>query len=524
MVEKLEKTEVIIVGAGAAGSVMAAVLAEAGRRVVVLEAGPARRLDGLVSSQIWARRNKWVTPAVIEAGAQKIGHNFNAGFGLGGAALHHYGVWPRLHEDDFIEHSRFGQGLDWPLTYDELRPFYDEIQRQVGLAGDAAAEVWRPPGAPYPLPPLEVLEQGRTLARGFTALGLRTAPIPMAVLSRDHQGRPACIYDGWCDAGCPTGALANPLVTYLPRARQAGAELRADCAVLRVLTDRKGGRAEAVDYVDGDGVRRRLYGDLIVLAAFAVQTPRLLLNSASAAHPDGLANRNGLVGAYVMTHPATSVSGLFDHQTEPYMGLTGGQLICQDGYAKDGYEAGFGSGQWLIGLALKPNGLLGMAMSRADLFGAALDDFMHRAAGHMATMVSVSEDLPQRENRVTISSKKDKFGMPLAHVVHNTHEASLARWRLAVAQGRRIIKAAGAREVWNGPLAPMHLMGGTIMGRKPATSVTNSYGQTHEVPNLMIAGPGLFPTSGAVNPTFTVHALALRAARRALADWSAIVR
>src|SRR6186713_1765542 len=209
--------DVVIVGAGAAGAVFAAILAEAGKSVVILERGPDRTLSHLYSSQIWARRLKSGAP-VVDRGPDRIWHNFNSGHGTGGAAIHHYAVWPRFAEADFKRRSIQGRGLDWPFEYTQLRKFYDDVQADVGVAGDAAQELWRPPGDPYPLPPLETTRQGDVLKRGFAELGLRTAPIPVAILTRPYKGRAPCLYDGWCDAGCPIGALANPLVSYLARA------------------------------------------------------------------------------------------------------------------------------------------------------------------------------------------------------------------------------------------------------------------------------------------------------------------
>ena len=520
---KRTAADVVIVGSGASGSVLAAKLAGAGKRVVILEAGPERRMSDLVSSQIWARRLKWGGAPVIEKGAQPIGHGFNAGWGTGGAALHHYGVWPRLHPEDFEVKSRYDRGLDWPIGYDDLRPFYDRIQTEVGMSGDAEAEIWRPPGAPYPMKPVPRFAQADVLARGFKALGMTVAPLPLAVTTENYRGRPACIWDGWCDAGCPTGALANPLAVYLPQALEAGAEIRHRAMVTRVLTDDKGTGARGVEYIDGDGARHTLRAAVVVLAAFAVQNPRILLNSVSARQPRGLANSSGLVGAYAMTHAAGGINGLFDEDTESFYGATGGQLINQDGYPKDGHgNDAFGSYQWLIARAVKPNDLLGFAVGRPDIYGAKLDDFMKRATRGFAAMTSVGEDLPVAENRVGLSTKKDAFGLPLAEVVHNAVPASLALWRRAVAEGRRLFKAAGAKQVWTGPIAPMHILGGTIMGNDPKASVTDSYGLTHDVGNLFIAGPGLFPTSGGVNPTFTVHALALRTADHMIEHWGAL--
>ncbi len=506
-----EKYDLLIVGAGAAGSLIAAYAAEAGKRVLVLEAGPERKLTDLISSQIWARRLKWSGAPVDEQGNFRIGHNFNAGYGTGGSALHHYGVWPRLHESDFSVRSEHGKGLDWPFDYATVRPYYDRVQAEVGLSGDAEAEIWRPDGEKYPMPALPVFAQGRVLSKGFAEQGLRTAPIPLAINSRQFQGRAACLYDGWCDAGCPTGALANPLVTYLPRATRAGAELRHNATVLRVLQGVSARKASGVEYVDGSGDKHSALADTVVLAAFTVQNARLLLNSGSEAHPQGLSNSNDLVGRYLMTHPSRTVFGLMREETQPHLGPTGGQLMSHDNYAqKQQSEKAFGSYQWLIANAAKPNDLVSIANSRPDIFGAALEPFMQKASKHFAQMNAVGEDIALSENRVSLSSKRDTYGAPLAVASHNITAETQAMADLALQQGMSIVEAAGADEVWHGNPFGMHVLGGTVMGKDPTTSVTDEYGRCHEMDNVYIAGPGLFPSSGAVNPTFTIHALALR--------------
>lgn len=509
-----EPVDAIVVGSGAAGSLFAARLAEAGRRVLILEAGPMRHQGHMISSTLHARRMKWSGPPVIEEGAHPVGYVFNSAYGTGGAALHHYAVWPRLHAEDFEVRSRFGRGQDWPFGYDELAPWYDRVQDECGISGDAQQEIWRPPGAPYPLPPVPVFRQGRVIARGFHKLGRRTAPLPLAVTSREYRGRAACIWDGWCDAGCPIGALANPLTVYLPRALDAGARLVNDTPALRVLTDDGGGRAIGVEVATPDGGRRTITAGLVVLAAFTIENARLLLASANRPHPAGLGNAQDQVGRRVMSHSAGLVFGLFDEDTEPYMGAFGGQLVNQDRYPKSTHAANgaFGSYQWMIAQAVKPNDLLGISTTRADLYGTDVDVFMRRAARGFAGMQAVCEDLPVAGNRVTLAEARDRHGVPLARVRHDLHPESAALWQDSLADGRRVFEAAGAREVWTGPRGAMHIMGGTPMGRSPDDSVTDGYGRVHGIPNLVISGPGLFPTSGGVNPTFTVHALAARSA------------
>lgn len=520
-----EAVDAVIVGSGAAGSAMAAKLARGGKSVVVLEAGPARRADDLISSGIWARRLKWGGAPVIEEGEHTVGYVFNSGHGVGGSALHHYAVWPRLHAEDFELRTRFDRGLDWPIGYADLAPWYDAVQREVGVSGDAEAEVWRPPGEAYPLPPVPVFAQGEIIARGFAARDMRTAPLPLAVLSQPYNGRAACIWDGWCDAGCPIGALANPLTVHLPEAMAAGAVVEADATVTRILTDERGERATGVELARQNGDRQRVMAGVVIMAAFAVQNPRLLLASASDRHPQGLANSSGLVGCYIMSHAAGLIYGLFDEDTDCYVGAFGGQLVNQDGYAKDTHAArgALGSYQWMIAQAVRPNDLLGIGTTRPDLFGEDLHAFMRRAARRFASMTAVVEDLPVSTNSVRLDDRKDSHGVPLAAVTHTADPASQSLWQAVLEEGKAIFEAAGGAEVWTGPRGPMHIMGGTIMGNDPRSSVTNSYGQCHDIANLVIAGPGLFPSSGGVNPTFTVHALAARSADHLLKNWSSLI-
>ncbi len=513
-----EKADVVIVGAGAAGMFYAALLAEAGKSVIVLEAGPDWNMGDLTSSLNWSRRLRWGGAPVQTTGDHPFGYGFNAGWGFGGAALHHYGTWPRMHAEDFRMRSLYGQGFDWALDYDELRPWYDRIQRDIGISGDAEAEIWRSPADPYPMPPLETFGQARYIKRGFDRLGIATAPMPMAINSTWYNDRPPCIYDGWCDAGCPIGALANPLVLHMPRAEDAGADIRARSTVTHVLANKK--RATGVEYRDAQGNTHRIEADIVILAASVAQNPRLLLNSANEYYPDGLANSSGRVGHYFMTHVVSSVYGFFDEgDTEPHMGVSGAQLTSRASYKKDSDDDAFGSYQWLVGSAMKPNDLLGIAISRPDLYGQDLHDFMARAVKHLAVMLSMGEELPDAENRIELGDQTDEYGMPLARIVHRFSENSGNLWHHMKDEGRQIFEAAGASDIWNGPMVSAHMMGGTIMGTDPAQSVTDSYGRTHDLPNLVIAGSGIFPTSAGVNPTYTIYSLTQRSAEYLLQNW-----
>jgi choline dehydrogenase-like flavoprotein len=517
----MSEADVVIIGSGATGSLLAARLGAAGRKVVVLEGGPERRLEELYSSTVWSRRLKWNGPPAQMAGANPVTFPFEAGWGRGGSALHHYACWFRLHENDFRIASLHGKGLDWPIAYDDLRPWYDAVQSEIGIAGDAKQEVWRPPGDPYPMPPLPIFRQGEILATAFAKHGLRVAPLPMAINSVPYKGRPACLQDGWCDAGCPTGALANPIVIFGRDMARTGVELRYDAFVSRILTDPAGRRATAVEYFDKAGERRTITAKLVIAAAFALQTPRILLNSVSDRHPSGLGNSSGLVGRCFMAHGAFNMYGLFKEDTEVFMGRTGGQLMSQERYETDSSKAYVSGYTWRLGSALKLGDLGGIANARADLFGNAYARFMERAAKQMATASVIAQNLASPDNRIELVAEKDRFGVPLAKLTHSLDPDVKACLVAAIEEGTAIFRTAGSDEAWSAPIRTEHMMGGTIMGLDSAKSVTDGFGRVHDLENLFIAGPGLFPAVGAVNPTFTASALAARTAHHIVEQWPA---
>jgi choline dehydrogenase-like flavoprotein len=521
----LEKVDVVIVGAGAAGAVFAAVLTRAGKKVVLLEQGPDWQLSDLISSDIWSRRLKGSGPAILYEGRHPVGRTSDHGWGTGGAALHYSANFPRLLPSDFSMKSDHGRGLDWPISYADVAPYYDRVAVDIGVSGDAKAEErWRPAGAPYPMPPLKTFRHGEVWLPGFKSVGITVAPGAVGVNSTEYKGRAACIHDGWCNAGCPTGALANPQATYLGEARGKGAQVRALSYVTRVLTDAQGGRVTGVEYYDSRKERQVQEASVVVLAAFASQNPRLLFNSATDKHPKGLSNASGLLGKYIMAHAGASVAGIFDEDLQNYLGSNGYQFVSYDRHPKTTRKGAFGSTFWNTGAAQKPNDARGIANVRSDLFGAELDAFMMGKAKGLARITAICEEVPNIENRAELSSEKDEFGFPLVRIVHTFNQDVLGLWNAALDEGVEIAKGAGAKEAWpgRGAIAPQHLLGGTIMGRSASDSVVNSYGQSHELANLYVAGCGIFPTESSSNPTFTLNALALRGAEQLAANWGAI--
>jgi choline dehydrogenase-like flavoprotein len=423
-----EKVDIAIVGAGASGSVFAAVMAAQGKKVVILEQGPDWQLSDLISSDIWGRRIKPAGGPFILEGRHRVSYGNQGGWGVGGAALHYFANFPRLLPDDFHIKSTHGRAHDWPIAYEDVAPYYDKVARDLGVSGDAKAEeVWRPAGEPYPMPPMKTFRNGDIWLKGFEALGIRMVPAALGMNSVDYKGRPACIYDGWCHVGCPIGALANPLVTYLADARTAGAEVRPLSTVTRVLSNDAGTRVTGVEYYDRNGERQVQEASAVVLAAWAAQNPRIMLNSATVKHTNGLANSSGLVGKYMMTHFASGTFAIFDEDVQNHMGTTGAQYMSYDRYDKTSHKNAFGSSFIVAGFAIKTNALAGFANTRLDLFGPELDVFMRRAARGLSRINAFGEELPNIENRVELTGDKDAYGMPLGRIIHSYDKDAEAR-------------------------------------------------------------------------------------------------
>jgi choline dehydrogenase-like flavoprotein len=223
----------------------------------------------------------------------------------------------------------------------------------------------------------------------------------------------------------------------------------------------------------------------------------------------------------MMSHHVASTWAMFDENVQNHMGTIAVQYMSYQHYPKTSHPNAFGSSFITAGFALKTTDL---ANSRGDLFGTELADYMKRAARGLAGIKTFGEEQPNMENRVELTSEKDTFGMPLGKLFHTYDDNAVALWNANLEVGLKVAKASGAREAWSarGSIPTSHLMGGTIMGTGPDNSVVNSYGQSHEIPNLWIAGPSIFPTAGASNPTFTIFAVSQRGAERMASQWGTL--
>ncbi|HEX6511782.1 MAG TPA: GMC family oxidoreductase N-terminal domain-containing protein, partial [Chloroflexota bacterium] len=329
--------DVCIAGAGAAGGLLFRLLAEAGLRTALLEAGPwydDPRLH-IDEHELRMRKTWWPESQYTLTGTAQRGR-VNTGYGVGGGTLVWTGAAFRLFESDFRvlgDHGAVAEAnlADWPLSYADLEPAYDAVEAHIGLAGTILP--WDPPGRrPPPQPPHGYHRHTVVLREGFTRLGLRTAPGPMAILSQPAARREACCACGFCIQGCRTGAMYSTAVAEVPHALATGrAELRAESVALRVLTSSDGTRAEAVEYgTRAENSRHVQPAKVIVVANNVIETPRLLLNSASAKHPQGLANSSGQLGRNFMSHPGVYCWGVFGQDMKPWEGFVLNHLCCLD--------------------------------------------------------------------------------------------------------------------------------------------------------------------------------------------------
>jgi len=408
--------DVLIVGAGACGALVAKELARHGLAVVVLEAGKrCRPATDLQNSEANAGRIMWAEPR------NHVGADFimpKTGMGVGGGTLSWLGVMPRFHHADFRTHSTEGVGADWPIGYDDLRPHYQKVEREFGVAGECGP--FAPEPYALPMPPHRMNWHGQVLARGARQLGAHPFAPPIAINSAARDGRPACIYCGWCASGCPTEAKATAANTYLARAERLGARVIGEAFVHRV--NYRAGRVTGVEYLDAQRREHRIDAQVVVLAAHAVETPRLLLMSACPGFPDGLANSSGQVGRYFMSHPTWQVFGTFDEPVRAYKGMQMGHVMVQDFYAprkSNDYARGF----ILLSYMMTPvtfGNLSGL------VFGQELKDFLHDYP-HTAAWWAHAEGLPHEGNAVTLDPDlRDGRGLPVARV---TCRWGTRRWK-----------------------------------------------------------------------------------------------
>jgi choline dehydrogenase-like flavoprotein len=548
---------VVIVGSGAGGSVAAWALANAGHPVLVLERGrnlftdlgapdgPGTVMwgDEVAKTRYLEQQDPLLEPRTFRTrdeartGAARsfIGDVNDLPATVGGGTVHWDAKTPRLWSQDFHGLSLYGpiEGAnvaDWPLSYEQLAPFYDEVEELIGVQGDvsripAATLAQAPRTRALPLPPNPPMLAGSLLAEGATQAGFTVYPVPMAVHPR------VCNSCGFCGGfACTIGARGGA-ITLLHRAVRAGAQLRSRCFADRVHTTANGQRATGVSYLEADGTRRHEQADVVVVAGSAIETARLLLLSE-------LGKGSGQLGRNLMFHHLTSVGALFEEPVHPWRGPTSTHTLDDLIGPFGGADAGAPELPYVKGGVVEVGGGIQLleearAYARAGLRGKALKAALRDVAlrEHVASLTMIGEDLPQAGNRVDLDPEiRDFHGVPVPRVSYSPHRFERAAATLANERLGEMVNATG--RAWpaspadpgdsprpggahegQGPFGSAHLLGTARMGDDPRTSVTDAFGRLHEVPNVVVADGSVFPSSGGANPTLTIMALALRAAR-----------
>ena len=499
-----EQVDVVVVGAGPCGALMAQRLSAHGASVLVLEAGP--RLDAqrdLQNSEANASRIMWNEPRNF------IGADFVApkvGTGVGGGTLPWMGVMPRFDRSDFCTRTTEGVGEDWPIGYDDLRPYYQRIEQEMGVAGDCgphAAENYL-----LPMPAHRMNWHAQVLARGARVLGAQPFAPPIAINSVERDGRPACIYCGYCGSGCPTNAKATSANTYLARAESLGVRVISGAFVQRLCMNEAGDRLNGVDYMDGDLCTHHVQASVVILAANPIEATRLLLLSASKNTAEGLANSSGLVGRYFMSHPTWQVFGTFDEPINAFKGMQMGHVMVQD-YYRSSTPKNYARGYILLSYMMTPitfGNLSGLTYGQE--FKDQLYDYAHTAAWW-----AHAEGLPDRNNVITLDPNlRDARGLPVTRVEYHWGDNDVVVASAGRDKAAAMMAASGAKKVRHGLNYGAHAMGGCRMGRDRKTSVVSEFGQSHDVANLFIVDSSVFVTGSGVNPTLTSLAIAARAA------------
>ena len=512
--------DVLIVGSGASGAAVAWSLAETKMRILCLEQGdwmnsstyPSTGRDWearrFADFDIFPNRRGRETDYPVNdcESAMKIA-NFN---GVGGGTVFYTAHWPRLHPSDFRVRSLDGVAEDWPIDYWALEKFFEENDRMMGSSG-LEGDPGVPPRHP-PMPPLPLGKTGTIYAKTMNKLGWHWWPSDSTIATEDYEGRAKCINLGHCTPGCAQGAKASTDITYWPLAIRAGVELRTRCRVREIVTNEHGMASGAI-YYDAAGVEHFQPAEVVIVACNGVGTPRLLLNSASSRHPNGLANSSGLVGKNLMLHPWPQVRGYIDERNDgahaPMLSIWSKQFYETDP-ARDfvrGYTMQFARGTGVVSEAIS-------SMSVGTLPWGTGHHKIYRDLVYRRLQVGIGcDDLPEEHNRVTLDPVlKDSNGIPAAKIDYKLSDNTKRMMEHGIARATEILTAAGAKNLYTSRTllnSPGHLLGTCRMGNDPNRSVVNAWGRSHDVKNLFIVDGSVWVTGGGVNPTSTIQALAL---------------
>jgi choline dehydrogenase-like flavoprotein len=501
-----ETVDLVVVGAGAGGSVLAQRLARRGWKVVILEAGPFWHPDeDWVSDEAGSHRLYWNEKRIVGGtDPVEMGKN-NSGRGVGGSMVHYAGYCPRFHPSDFATLTRDGVGVDWPIGYDDLRSHYERVERELPVAGQDWP--WGDPHS-YPHSPHPVSGSAMRIWEGAEKLGITMRVGPVGITNGVFGNRPHCIYRGYCLEGCKVNAKASPYVTHLPDALAHGVEIRANCFATGVEIDQASGQATGVTYLrEGERVERQVGARVVAVAGYSIETPRLLLHSTSPRFPRGVGNDEDQVGRYVMVQGASQSAGRWPDEVRMYKAPPP-EISSEDFYETDPAR-GFARGFSIQTVSPLPIGWAEHVLAEGH-WGRELREYM-RDYNHWAVVGVLNELLPHADNRVTLAAETDQRGVPITRFDHSLSDNDRANMDYSTGVIRRILEAGEAQDILT-VHRYAHLIGGARMGTSPANSVVDANQRVWAVPNLYVADGSVCPTQGSANPALTIMALSSRLA------------
>jgi choline dehydrogenase-like flavoprotein len=503
-----EPVDFAIVGTGAGGGTLACRLAETGFSVVGFDAGPYfRPLEDFASDESHQTKLYWTDERLVDGeNPLHLGSN-NSGKAVGGSTVHFAMVSLRFRPEWFKARTTLGYGADWPVDWREMWEYYRQVETALAISGPLTYP-WGPPRPRYPYRAHELNAPALVLAKGCEAMGIAWTPTPIATVSAPRGESPACVYRGFCTTGCSTNAKQSVLVTWLPRALRAGAEIRDLAMVGRVETG-EDGRATGVHY-HREGKWRFQRARNVVVAGYAIETPRLLLNSANARYPDGLANSSGLVGKYLTVQTNQAVWGVMEEEIRSYKAPP--SLSLTEHWNYDDNKDFFG-GYCYMAQGPLPQLWANTVASGRKRWGEPLMAEM-QDYNHVAGLKLVGEMMPQERNTVTLADETDQYGLRIPRVTYSWCDNDKASIRHGLDFMGQALAAAGGRDIWEQDDDTCHMNGTARMGDDPRTSVVDTNCRSWDIPNLWVCDGCVFPTVGGVNPSLTIQAIALRTADR----------
>ncbi len=509
MYPETEEVDFAIVGTGAGGGTLAARLSELGFSVVAFDAGPYfRPLEDFASDETEQNKLYWLDHRVCDGeNPIKMGGN-NSGKAVGGSTVHFAMVSLRFRPEWFRSRSALGYGVDWPIDWRDMWRYYAQAERAIGVSGPVTYP-WGPHRPRYPYRAHEMNSAAKLLARGCEALGYRWTETPLATVSAPRGKSPPCVYRGFCRFGCSTNAKQSALIVWIPRALKAGAEIRDLAMVGRIETD-AAGRATGVHY-HRSGTWRFQRARNVVVAGYAVETPRLLLNSANARFPDGLANSSGLVGRNLMTQSNQAAWGRMDDEVRWYKGPPSLAITEHWNYEDRGKD--FHGGYCWMAQGPLPIEWVSVQTGARGLWGERLRREM-MDYNHQIGVKMVGEMLPDEANRVTLADEVDQYGLRVARITYRWGDNDKRLIQHALRQMMMSLEAIGATNRFVQEDDTNHLAGTARMGFDRDSSVVNADCRSWDIPNLWVCDGSVFPTVGGVNPALTIQTIAMRTADR----------